>query len=290
MNLTQLRAFAALAEHGNFSRAAEALGVTQPAVSNHVKALEESYGVKLYHRNGQRIALTELGHELIAQSRRAFGVLDDIEHSLKAAGDLQHGYLSVGTSCHSFVMDVLARFIQRYPGVQVKARIGGSNSLRQSVLECKLDVAAVTLTEPDPRLCSYLYRDEKLVAFVRDDHPWAKRKTLRVKDLAGQPMVLREPGSMTRKILEDSLAGLGLSWRIALELDSWEANKEAVAAGIGIGVALMSELTGDDRLIALRIRDAGTKLGQYIICLPEYEALRTVRAFLDLAVKRPQAA
>ena len=114
MNFTQLRAFHAVASAGGFTRGARRLGISQPAVTVQVRALEQRYGVALFRRLGQRIELTEFGRELWQRTRRAFAELDDLEELLASAGELRVGRLEIGADGPFSVMDLVASFIARY--------------------------------------------------------------------------------------------------------------------------------------------------------------------------------
>jgi aminoethylphosphonate catabolism LysR family transcriptional regulator len=282
MNLNQLRALDALETTRSFTGAADRLGLTQPAVSVQLRKLQEQHGVKLFWRCGRYLEFSDLGNELILKARKILRLVADFEETLKSASCLRSGRLAIGLSCHHFVMDLLSTFMARYPGVQVRARIGDSDELIEAVKDCRLDLAGVTGTEPDTRLFSLPYCDQSIVLFVSIHHPWAKRPYLDAATLNNQPMVARPSGSMTRQIFERRLARQSIRPRVVMELDSWEALKEAVAAAIGFGIALEDEFAHDSRLVGVPVRDMDLSAGQFFVCLPEFEKLQAVQAFFDL--------
>lgn len=283
MNLNQLKALDALAFHGSFSQAAKALGVTQPAVSIQVRKLQDAYGVKLFRRWGRQVEFSDLGQALVLKARKVLGLLDDFEATLTAASQLESGRLDIGLSCHYFVMNMLAVFMKRYPGVQVRAQIGDSQTLIEDILACRLDLAEVTATGPDKRLFNFAYSDQSIVLFVSRHHPWAELSHLEAGQLHGEAMVARHASSMTRQIFEQRLEAFDVQPRVVMELDSWETMKEAVAAGIGFGIALEDEFTHDHRLRGIPLAQVDLTARQYFVCLPEFAHLRAVNAFLDLA-------
>ncbi len=283
MNIHQLKALDALARHRSFSRAAQALGVSQPAVSIQLRKLQDQYGVKLFRRWGKQVQFSELGNELVLKARKILGLLDDFETTLNTEANLESGRLDIGLSCHYFVMEMLAVFMERYPGVQVRARIGDSQDLINDILECRLDLAEVTGDKPDKRFYNYVYSEQCIVLFVSRDHPWAALPHLPVAQLDGQAMVARHATSMTRQIFQQRLTALDIQPKVVMVLDAWEAMKEAVAAGIGFGIALKDEFTHDERLTGIPVTGVDLSARQYFICLPEFEHLRTVQAFLALA-------
>ncbi len=282
MNHAQLRAFHAVATEGSFTKAAEALRVSQPAVTIQVKALEEAYGVLLVHRRGHRVMLTDLGSRLLEVTRRIFGLMEEADELLSAARELRAGHLRVGADGPFFVMPLLAAFIARYPGVRVTVSMGNSQSVLGDLIEYRSDVAVLARVDGDKRFYALPFSRQPVVVFVPRDHPWAGRGEIRLAELDGQPMVLREVGSTTRRIFEAALQRGRVRPRVVLEIGSREALREAVAAGLGIGVVSRAELGGDERFATLTVADARLESDEFVVCLKERRNLRTVQAFLDL--------
>lgn len=285
MILNQLKALDALEQAGSFAGAAERLGLTQPAVSIQLRKLQAAHGVKLFWRCGRHLEFSALGSDLVLKARKILGLIEDFEGTLASAGELRSGRLDIGLSCHYLVMDLLAVFMERYPGIQVKAKIGDSVTLVEDVLACRLDLAEITGGVPDDRMVNFVYSDQAIVLFVSEHHPWARRPSIDAAELNGQDMVARHATSMTRQLFKRRLNHHGIHPRVVMELDSWEAMKEAVAAGIGFGIALEDEFIHDPRLIGIPVSDLDLSARQYVICLPEFEHLRPVQAFFDVAKK-----
>jgi len=274
MNFAQLRAFHAVASEGGFTRGAERLGISQPAVTVQVRALEQAFGIELFSRRGQRVELTEFGREVWQHARRI----------LAAAGSLRTGRLTIGADGPFSVMDPVAAFIARYPGVRVAVRIGNAARVVADLEEGRTDLAILNLIGARREIHHEpLYRD-RIVAFVAAGHPLAGLAGIGLEELARAPLILREPGSATRALLLDALSGRSLEPTIALELGSREAVREAVLAGLGVGAVFARELVPDPRLVVLPI--AGGALGAEVAlaCLPERRDLRAVRAFFALAL------
>ncbi len=283
MNLGQLRAFHAVARAGSFTGAAALLGVSQPAVTIQVKALEEAHGASLFDRRGRRVAPTELGRALMEVTRRLFSLEEEARELLDAARELAHGHLRVGADAPMHVIALLARFRRRYPGVRVSLSIGNSSEVLRRLFDLRSDVAVVAEVPADPRLHAVAAARHRLVAFVPKGHPWARRKGIRLAELDGQPMVLREPGSSTRRSFEAAAAEAGISPEVAMEIESREAVREAVAAGLGVGVVAEAEFGNDQRLRALPFTDAVLENTEYLVCLEDRRQLRLVQAVLALA-------
>lgn len=289
MNYAQLRAFYAVAREGGFTKAARALNVTQPTVSGQVKALEEDYGVRLFERRGRRVETTPLGRELLETARRMFDLEEEAHEVLAAARELKRGHLRVGADGPYHVIPALAAFNQRYPGLDVSLKMGNSDEVLRDLLNYASDVAVLANVAEDSRLLAIPLRRDSLVIFVARTHPLARRSTVRLKELDGEAMVLREVGSATRRIFEEALAESGIQPRAVMEMDGRESVREAVAAGLGLGVVSEAEFTPDRRLKALRIGGARLTMTEYVVCLSERRKLKAVDAFVDLAGELAEA-
>jgi aminoethylphosphonate catabolism LysR family transcriptional regulator len=282
MNHSQLRAFHAVASEGSFTKAAGALHVTQPTLSGQVKTLEETYGVRLFDRRGRRVSPTALGQELLVLTRRLFSLEAETEHLLSAAQGLRKGHLRVGADAPYHVTAALSAFTQRYPGIQISLTVGNSAELAHDLLEHKLDVAVLANVTGDSRFFAKPLRHDRLVAFVAKTHPWARRRRIDLADLSEQRLVLREQGSATRQIFETAMARRGLPRGEVLDMNSREAVRETVAAGLGVGVVSAGEFSKDSRLAILELTGGDMAMTEYVVCLAERQDLRLVRSFLDL--------
>ena len=282
MNHSQLRAFHAVASEGSFTKAAGALHVTQPTLSGQVKTLEETYGVRLFDRRGRRVSPTALGQELLVLTRRLFSLEAETEHLLSAAQGLRKGHLRVGADAPYHVTAALSAFTQRYPGIQISLTVGNSAELAHDLLEHKLDVAVLATVTGDSRFFAKPLRHDRLVAFVAKTHPWARRRRIDLADLSEQRLVLREQGSATRQIFETAMARRGLRRGEVLDMNSREAVRETVAAGLGVGVVSAGEFSKDSRLAILELTGGDMAMTEYVVCLAERQDLRLVRSFLDL--------
>jgi aminoethylphosphonate catabolism LysR family transcriptional regulator len=282
MNHAHLRAFHAVASEGSFTRAAARLHVTQPTLSGQVKALEETYGVRLFDRRGRRVAPTELGSTLLDLTRRLFSLEDEAEQLLAATRGLRKGHLRVGADAPYHVTAALSAFTKRYPGVQLSLTVGNSAALARELFEHKIDVAVLANVAGGSRLHAKPLRRDRLVAFVARTHPWARRRRIDLADLADQRLVLREQGSATRQIFETEMARRGLALGEVLDMNSREAVRETVAAGLGIGVVSVSEFGRDPRIKALELAGGDLTMTEYIVCLAERRDLRLISAFLRI--------
>lgn len=282
MNHAQLRAFHAVASDGSFTRAAERLNVTQPTLSGQVKALETQYGVRLFDRRGRRVQPTELGLGLLEITRRLFGLEAEADQMLAAAKGLKRGHLRIGADAPIHVIAALAAFARRYPGIRLSVAIGNSETLLADLVEHRADVAILASRPPNPRFHAFPYREDRLIAFVERGHEWSRRGRIRLEELAGRRLVLREVGSTTRQLFEAAMGRHAVEPGEVLEVGSREAVREAVAAGLGVGIVAESEFGDDRRLVPLPFTASDLQTTEYVACLAERRELRLVRAFLEI--------
>ncbi len=277
-----LRAFHAVASAGGYTRASQMLNVTQPTLSGQVKALEARYGVRLFQRRGRGVELTDLGRQLLDVTRRLTAAEAEAEQLLAGARSLTGGQLRVSADAPSHVIPLLAAFGRRHPGVRLAVGFGNSGEVRASLLARRSEIAVLADLEPDPRIYALPIRRDRLLVFVSRGHPWARRRSLRFAEIAGETLILREPGSTTRAVFEAALSQRGIAPGRTIEIGSREAAREAVAAGLGIGVIFESEFLRDERLHRLGLSDARLEAVQHVACLEDRRAVRVVRAFFDL--------
>lgn len=239
LTLEQLRVFTAVAERQHMTRAAEALGLAQSAVSAAVAGLETRYGTKLFHRVGRGIALTEAGAIFLGEARAVLARAEAAELVLSELGALKRGTLTLQASqtiASYWLPRHLAAFRQAHPGVEIALTIGNTAQVAAAVHEGAAELGFIEGAIEDPALISEQVARDQLVVLVAPDHPWAEQRGFDPRRLAEGEWVLREPGSGTRSVFEAALAGFGLapaSLRVVLELPSNEAVRGAVEAGLG---------------------------------------------------------
>jgi aminoethylphosphonate catabolism LysR family transcriptional regulator len=282
MRLTQLRSFHAVARAGGFTGAARLLHISQPTVTTQVRFLEESYGTELFYRRGHKVTLTPLGEKLYEIAQKIFALETDAVHLLEDSGELKSGHLRVGAVGPFHVTEMLARFGSRYPGVEVSVRVGNSEGVLAGLVEYQTDVAVLAQVADDARFHSVPYSRHPVVVFVHRDHPFARRERIAIAELAGERMILREEGSTTRKALDGALRLAGVAPKVAMEIGSREAIREAVIKGVGIGVVSEIEFVPDPQLRTVRVSDAKMHTHAHVVCLRERRGARLVEAFLEI--------
>ncbi len=282
INHSQLRAFHAVATEGSFTKAANMLNVTQPTLSGQVKGLEDQFGVRLFDRRKRKIELTDIGRNLFDITFRLFSLELEAEQVLTAARGLKRGHLRVGADAPYHSVPFLAAFHRRYPSLRLSMSIGNSEKLLSDLLDQRCDVAIAANVPGDSRIFSLPFRQDYLIAFVDRAHPWASRKQIALEDLAGKRLVLRETSSTTRRTFESAIAAASIEVGEVLEIGSREAIREAVAAGLGIGIVAHSEFGDDVRLKAIEFSGERMQSIEYVACLNDRRATPLVKAFLDI--------
>lgn len=259
--LGPLRAFHHVVVHQAVHRAARALGVTQPAVTQQLRRLEQATGVVLFERDGRRLVLTEAGRTLAGYAQRIFDLVEAAQDALAGERALRTGVLRVGASRTAgayYVANLLDRFKQRHPGVKVSLTVANSEIVLDRIKDFSLHVGLVAGRPDDPALVTRpLVRDRMLVV-LPPGHPLAQRARVSVRDLRGWPLVLREPGSTSRRLIEEAAAAHGVVVDVAMELESNEAIKSAVADGIGVAIMAQAAVAQDlasGRLVGRPLRE-----------------------------------
>jgi len=279
---TQLRAFHAVAAHGSFTRAAEALRVSQPTLSGQVRSLEEAFGVELFRRRGRGIEITDLGSSLLEVTRRYFAAEDEAERLLATAQGLMGGRLRVGADSPFVVIPLLASFSRRYPTVEKSISFGNSRTVLDDIVNQRIDVGFLPDVADDNRLDVVPVQRDRLVLMIHRGHPWSQKRSVPLESLSEETLLLREKGSRTRALFEATLEARGIAPGAVLEIGSREAVAEAVAAGLGIGIVNEGEFGHDDRLHKLAIAGERIAVTEYVACRRENRSTPAIAALLDL--------
>lgn len=280
---THLRAFHLVATAGSFTLAARTAGMSQPTLSAQVRALEAAYGVSLFDRRGRGVQLTPLGQSLQQITTRMFGAEDEARALLTGNRWVLRGHMRVAADSAHHAIPVLAAMRQRHSGLTFELQIGNSAQVLSRVQAFEADVGVMALPVSDPRLVAEPIRHDRLVLFVPVAHPWAQKDEVPLAALAGQALVTRERGSITREVFEAALVAAAVKPGQIFEVQSREAVAEAVAGGFGVGVIFASELAEDRRFRPVAVSDAELVVGEYAVALAERRKLALVSAFFAAA-------
>jgi DNA-binding transcriptional LysR family regulator len=209
----RLQVFHTVAKRLNFTRAAEELFISQPAVTRHIQELEQQFKVKLFERNGTRIRLTDAGGRLLQHTEELFAIYRNIEFDMSSLTQRQSGRLYLGgsmTTAPYVIPPILARFHGRYPDVEVSLITGNTQQIEQALGQQEIDLGIV---EGHSRHSSISYTEfmkDEIVLVSNPAHPLAKKASIRPEDLTRIPLLLREPGSGTLEVVAHALKGIGI--------------------------------------------------------------------------------
>jgi DNA-binding transcriptional LysR family regulator len=255
VNLNHLFLFRAVAEAGGFSRAAEQIHVSQPAISMQVGELEAQLGLTLFQRLGRGVKLTGAGKLLLGYAQRLSALAVEAEQAMAEVKGLRRGHLAIGASTTIGVYllpDLLGEYRRRYPDIDLQFDIANTDDIQHRLVDGTLDAGLTEGLPPDRHeLETVVFLRDQLVPISRPDHPRLRpeSKPLTLRQLCAEPMIVREAGSGTREVIDRALAKRGQKFqRSPLVLGSTEAIKRAVAAGLG--VAIVSHLTIQTELAA----------------------------------------
>jgi DNA-binding transcriptional LysR family regulator len=287
VTLRQLRTFKTVADLNSFSLAANRLKLSQPSVSYQVKELEEALGLPLLDRLGKRIQLTEGGTLLYGYARRMLDVLDEASIAIEEMRGIQRGNLRVGasTTVGIYILPAaLGAFKKLHPGLVISLEIGTRARVQEQVLRNELDLAVVGPALKDPDLAIVPFMSDELVVIAPAGHPLAAHRALTLKDLTGEPFVMREAASGSRWSLEKAARKAGAKLTVAMELGSNGAIKHAVESGLGLAVisryACALEVSSG-RLIELDVHGFPIRRDWHIVHLRRRKLPASVTAFIE---------
>ena len=284
MSYAQLKAFHAVARHGGFSKAARELSLTQPAVSDHVRKLEDEHGVQLFIRSRNGVVMTETGRKLYTITERQFEAEGEAIELLTKAGRLEEGAIVIGADAAVHVLPAISRFRKIHPRIEVKLISGNSADLTARLLNLEIDVAVTAGKPALDSITAHELRRHPLVAVVSTESREARSRSLSFASLATLPVVLREQGSVTRQLLLDELARRGLKPGPSIEIEGREAVCEAVAQGLGVAVMSAAEVMADRRIAAVPIKDWPGYMEEWMLTLKARGNLHLIQAFTAAAL------
>ncbi|MCC5637031.1 LysR family transcriptional regulator [Nostoc sp. CHAB 5844] len=285
MTLEQIRIFLAVAEHLHFTRAAEELYITQPAVSAAIHNLEQEYGVKLFHRIGRHIEIAEAGKLLQVEAQKILDQVTLTERGLRELNNLQRGELKLGSSLtigNYWLPSKISEFKSKYPQISVDCSLANAETICEGTAMGQFDIGLVE-GDVKPALQNTLELEivgsDRLQIVVGETHPWFERGEITVAELTQTPWVMREPGSGTQQRFEEALQNWGINLselNVILVFNSGEMAKAAVESGVGA--------TGISELMVKKEIQLGT-LRAIRVCAQQEDCskdLEIVRPFFKL--------
>ncbi len=259
LSLEQLNSFRTLADTGSFTKAAEILFRTQPAISQIIRSLEDRLGEKLFIREGRVASLTPAGQILLNHVKEAFDILEQGIIKIDSLKDLVEGQLTISasdTTAYYILPEVLLEFRKKYPGIDVRILCKPSPISAEQVAAREADLGIVTLPLFNPRLTSESLVIREDVAICSPFHPLSQKSRISLKDLSEYPLLLLDRGSNTRTHVDRLFNKENINPKIVMELGSIEVIKKLVQLDFGISIvpliALYTEIK-ENRLKAIRI-------------------------------------
>lgn len=242
MNIDHLKSFFMVAKIGNFTKAARELFLTQPAVSQHILALEHFYNTSLFDRTGKKIMLTRQGEILFEQTEELLEKFKEVETVFQGMNNMSRGKLDIASSAvvGTYMLPrIIGRYNASYPDIELELRAGNTHQVSLMVLEGKVDFGfAAGPASRYPEVETMAIHKEKMVAVAAAGHPLAKKKSVGLEDLGRTPFITRENGTRTRQLVRNwtqALENNGRDLKV-IELESVETAKRIVEEGFGITV------------------------------------------------------
>ncbi|MEM8774084.1 MAG: LysR substrate-binding domain-containing protein [Pseudomonadota bacterium] len=280
MRYTQIRAFHQVALRGGFSRAAEALNMTQPSVSDQVKRLEKTYDTLLFKRDRRQIRLTAAGERLFRLTREFFEVEERIVETLDETRTAVTGELRIIADAAMHITQAVGAFRKSHPRVFVTMRAGNTEEVLQSLRSYEADVGVVGNIDEATDLDFVPLGEAPIIAVVRKGTELANTGTMSLCDLHDLPLIFRETGSRTRARLEQEATRQRIRLLPAMEAEGREAMRELVAAGAGVGFASAAEFGHDARLLAVPIEGLSLQMSESVVTLTARRDVPVIRSFL----------
>jgi DNA-binding transcriptional LysR family regulator len=258
MENVRLRVFRAVAEQASFRKASEKLNLSQPAVSQQIHALEEELGTTLFDRSGNRVQLTATGTVLLKYARRAAQVASEALDALARTQDEPRGELRLGasTTVAQYILPrMLGAFQKQHPLVTLSVTSGNTERIVELVLRGEIAMGIIEGPASSRELRKRRFLEDRMVLIVPKGHPWVNTREVPLESLTEVPLLMREPGSGSRRVVELALKRSGIKLkqlRVAMELDSTEAIVSGVEAGLGVGFVSQWAIGKEVRLGTLK--------------------------------------
>ena len=278
-----LEAFHHVAAEGSFTRAAQNLNVGQPTISSHVGNLEARFGVELFHRKGRSIRLTSAGRTLHRITHDLHGHTQEAIAFLDAAKNLEIGELRFSAVGPYDVMELLVAFREQRSSIKCSVRLGLIEDVLNDLEEFKADIGFVGRDCADDTIHSVFYNRHRIFVVVNRRHRLARRRSIRLKELEGEDMIVRTASSTTQAAFNSAATKRGVTPEPVFEIESREGLREAIIRGLGIGVISETEFAPHPELRPLLVTDSEMFTRAYIICLKSRRNRPLIQDFLQLA-------
>lgn len=289
MRQSQLKAFHNVALHGGFSRAAEAMLLSQPAVSEQVRKLEQDHDVLLFLRERKRVTLTPAGEKLYVLTKQYFDVEQQISEYMSETRTGVDGTLRIIADSARHITAILGRFRTRYPRVHVTLRTGNSDDVITALRSYSAEIGVVGNMQSGNDIETVDLGATEIVAFAAKGAVPRGMKTISLRALSSMPLVFREPGSKTRQKIEAEAANQNITLTPAIEVEGREAMREVVASGAGFGFVSQAEFGNDDRLVQIPLQGVSITMSESLVFMAQRREVSVIRAFMNVVRDSDQA-
>jgi DNA-binding transcriptional LysR family regulator len=262
-----MRAFNAVVEEGGFTAAARRLGVSQPAITQHIRELQQEFGVILFERHRNGSAATAICRDLYRITKDMRRLEDEALSLLRQFQSVEQGELRVGLSNAVPGMRLIGAFQARHPGIRIHVEMGSWGKIMAAVVEQRLDLGVLPEVPDEPRFRRVACAEQALVAIVHPSHTLAAHQTLSLEALAGERLVFRTRESATQRIVDAAFTVAGFLPSPAVVMDGPEGVLEAVANGLGIGFAWRSSSGRQDALVRIAVPELGGEVHEHVFHL-----------------------
>ncbi len=280
MRYTQLRAFHCVALYGGFSRAADRLNQTQPALSDQVKRLEQAHDTLLFRREKRNVYLTEAGEGLFRMTKQFFEIEDSIGEYLDHSSSTVTGSLRIVADSALHVTDAISHFRQNNPKVFVSIKTGNTKEVLARLRNYDAEIGVVGNMQPASDFTAFDIGRAPIIAISAKNYLPNGRTEIAFKDLSKWPLVFRETGSRTRSNIEEAAQAMKVPMKPIIEVDGREAMREIVASGAGIGFVSQAEHNHDERLQPIKITGIELEMVETLVILKMRRDLPMIRTFM----------
>ena len=287
MNLYQLKVFYYAAKYENLSKAAEALYITQPAVTKQIQQLQNYYGIRLLNRFGKRMVLTDAGKIIFGIAEKILELEKRAEESIRDFQQLKSGEINIISSetfGAYYLPFIIIDFNRDFPDIQVRSNILPVDEVYSNVLSLNCDIGFVSYKIDEPRVMAKKIIDDSIVLIVPENHKFSKKECFYPEDIMGQPVIMHERGSATRKIIDNYLRKHNVNIKVIFEFSNNESIKRSVESGIGISFVSKNtaiEEIKSGKLVAIPPSDKSLKRSFFLIYHRDKYFSKHLKGFLN---------
>lgn len=289
MDIRSLEVFLTVAKHLNYTRAGEAVNLSQPSVSVRIRQLEAELGVKLFEKIGKKVLLTDAGQLLVPYAGRVIAAVSEAQRAIDDLQGLERGTLRIGASTTPgmyLIPQTLARFKHEHPKIEIQLGIKDTRAVENGVMRDEFDFGFVGGHLVGHQVKTIPWITDQIVLVVARDHSLARKKVVRADDLKNERFIVREAGSATQATTFKHLAKIGLKIKSLIKMENPESVKKAVQSGSGIAFiskfAVEAELKART-LVAVRVRNLDIKRDLRIVCRKDKHLSRAAQMFIEMA-------